>query len=244
MTQVVPFTRELKSGMKGRDVLAVKRALIRQGVLKQKLKDVTNVYGRKTESAVKTYQKNHKPLQPTGRYTKAVHSRLVGGKNFDAYGAKLMRDAKAAQQKQPAQAAGQRIASAALYAHGRKPRHYTQGGQRWQPVERAPRWKSNMWSYGDCSSFATGCFKQAGIKNDPNGYGWRAGYTGTLCQHGKAVSVKSVQPGDLLFYGSGPPWDHVTVAVSKDRCVSHGSEGGPHLLANSYRPIGQARRYV
>jgi len=119
--------------------------------------------------------------------------------------------------------------------------HNTQGPARWQPVSMVP-WQQHMWAYGDCSSFATGCFKMAGLP-DPNGMGYRAGYTGTLCQHGKAVA--SAQAGDLVFYGSGPPWTHVAVAVSSNRVVSHGSEGGPFLVPLGYRgDQGQIRRYV
>ena len=237
---VVPHTRTAKKGNRGRDVLAIKRALVHQGALDSQLKNLSNRYGPKTVAAVKMYQGRH-GLKQTGTYTRKTHEKLRGGKHFDAYGAKLMRDYRADQRKNKQKGAGERIASAALYAYQRRPKHYTQGSSRWQPVDRVP-WQSHMWDYGDCSSFATGCFKQAGIKNDPNGYGWRAGYTGTLCQHGKVV--QTAQAGDLIFYGAGPPWSHVTVAISKDRCVSHGSEGGPHLLPVAYRSIGQIRRYV
>ena len=100
-----------------------------------------------------------------------------------------------------------------------------------------------MWDDGDCSSFATGCFRQAGVKTDPNGLGWRAGYTGTLCRHGKRVSTPA--PGDWVFYGSGPRWHHVTVSGGTGRVVSHGTEGGPFLEPMDYRSDrGEIRRYV
>ena len=238
--QVVPYTRLGKKGRKGKDILAIKRALVKQGVLDSKLSSLSNRYGPKTVAAVKKYQKNHK-LRADGEYTRKTHEKLRAGKNFDAYGAKLMRDFKADQRKDKSKGAGERIASAAMYSYNRRPKHYTQGSMRWQVVDRVP-WDKHMWDYGDCSAFATGCFKQAGVKNDPNGYGWRAGYTGTLCQHGQVVH--SARPGDLVFYGGGPPWGHVAVAISKDKVIGHGSEGGPHLSSISYRSVGQIRRYV
>jgi len=237
--QIVPFTRAIKMGQRGQDVRAVKRALVHQGVLDQKLSKVTNSAGKSFRSAVKQYQKRH-DLRQTGTYTKATHEKLRAGGHFDSYGAHLMRSYAPARAKKSSTGA-KGIASAALYAHSKQPRHYTQGAARWQPVSMVP-WQQHMWAYGDCSSFATGCFKMAGLP-DPNGMGYRAGYTGTLCQHGKAVTTP--QPGDLLFFGSGPPWTHVAVAVSSTRCVSHGSEGGPYLVPINYRPDqGQIRRYV
>jgi|SRR5215471_7086496 len=241
---VVPYTREMKRGNRARDVLAMKRALTRAGALKppNKPHKITNAFGDRTREALTAFQKKH-GYKATGTYTRPVHDRLVRKGHFDAYGAHLMRLAKTAQTKQaPSASAGQRIASAALYAQSRRPRHYTQGAERWQPVNRAPGWKSNMWEYGDCSSFATGCFREAGITRDPNGQNWAWGWTGTLCKNGRAVN--SAQPGDLIFYGSGAPWSHVVVAIGGGKCVSHGSEGGPFLVPVNYRTIGQIRRYV
>jgi len=237
--QVVPYTRTLKRGSRGADVRAVKRALVHQGSLDQRLSKVTSTGGRDFAAALRKYQRRH-DLKPTGTYTRGTHERLRKHGHFDAYGAHLMRSAAAKSKPKP-QAAGARIASAALYAHARQPRHYTQSGARWQPVDMVP-WQEHMWAYGDCSSFATGCFKMAKLP-DPNGLGYRAGYTGTLCTHGKAVSTP--QPGDLIFYGSGPPWHHVAVYVGAGRVVSHGSEGGPFLVPSGYRSdSGQIRRYV
>lgn len=241
--QLVPYTRPAKRGNRGKDVLAIKRALVHQGALDSKLKNLSNRWGPKTQAAVKKYQSKH-GLRRTGTYTRSTHSQLRKGKHFDRYGARLMRDYRASTRARKRQGAGEAVASAALYAAGHRPRHYTQSGARWQPVDRVP-WRKHMWDYGDCSSFATGCYREARQK-DPNGSGggnYRWGYTGTLCQNGRAVS--SPAPGDLVFYGSGAPWGHVAVYVGGGRVVSHGHEGGPFLVPMNYRSDrGQIRRYV
>jgi cell wall-associated NlpC family hydrolase len=55
----------------------------------------------------------------------------------------------------------------------------------------------------DCSEFVTLVYKAAGVV-DPNGRGYNGtGYTGTLVANGTRTS--NPQPGDLVFYGTGPP---------------------------------------
>jgi len=72
----------------------------------------------------------------------------------------------------------------------------------------------------DCSQFVTSMYWSAGL-NDPNGYDWKGGYTGTLVSHGK--QVKSPQPGDLVLYGSGTA-HHVEMFVGPgDKTIGHGS---------------------
>jgi cell wall-associated NlpC family hydrolase len=98
------------------------------------------------------------------------------------------------------------------------------------------------WTYADCSSFATSCYRRAG-ERDPNRDRYRAGWTGTLSRHG--WRVRKPEPGDLVFYGVGWPWKHVTVYLGAGRVASHGSEGGPRDAAIDYRPDrGEVRRYI
>jgi peptidoglycan hydrolase-like protein with peptidoglycan-binding domain len=232
----VPFTRTLKRGARpGKDVIAVKRALIRKGALKGRLGAVSGVYGVRARRAVKKFQRNHK-LTADGQYGSRTHKALVNSKAFDAYGAHLMRRRVIEQNKQPT---GHSVAEAALYAASRAPRHYTQDSRRWQPVN-FPNWRKQMWWYGDCSSFATGCYKQAGAP-DPNGMNYRAGYTGTLAQHGRKVA--SPQPGDLALCGPPPTYTHTFVYVGGGKGVSHGSEGGPYVCSANYRSVTEWRRY-
>lgn len=72
----------------------------------------------------------------------------------------------------------------------------------------------------DCSQFVTSIYYSAGL-NDPNGYDWQGGYTGTLVSHGKQVNTP--QPGDLVLYGSGTA-HHVEMYVGPgDKTIGHGS---------------------
>jgi NlpC/P60 family len=54
----------------------------------------------------------------------------------------------------------------------------------------------------DCSSFATLCYKAAGLP-DPNGLNYNGqGFTGTLFDHGTPTATP--RPGDLIFWGTDP----------------------------------------
>jgi peptidoglycan hydrolase-like protein with peptidoglycan-binding domain len=123
------------------------------------------------------------------------------------------------------------IVQAALFGQAHASQiHYSQGLRRMEFVRlglRPPRFPH----YTDCSGFATWCYWVAGAP-DPNGSRYNGqGFTGTMIQHGRSTSAP--QPGDLAFYGH--PIDHVAVVVSDRQVVSHGSEGGPYILAIRYR---------
>ena len=143
-----------------------------------------------------------------------------------------------------------RVVRAALLGHKHKGEvHYTMGARRWDGVTnrcrshlgRFPKW-------ADCSSYVTWCLWDAlgGPNAGPdiaNGQSWKAGYTGTLKQHGRRVSLENAVAGDLVHYGGGTG-SHVTIVVGKNKVVSHGSEGGPFLLRPDYRDdISEVRRY-
>ena len=125
--------------------------------------------------------------------------------------------------------------------------HYTMDSRRMTIVRHKLRPPFNSVIFEDCSSSVTAYYWIAGAA-DPNGLDYNGlGYTGTLCQHGEEVDLADARPGDLLFYGSGAPWSHVTIVVGGPRgreAISHGSEGGPRLLPFNYRTVGQARRYL
>jgi NlpC/P60 family len=143
-----------------------------------------------------------------------------------------------------------RVKRAAMlgYQH-REDVHYTQGPRRWDGITnrcrshlgRFPRW-------ADCSSYVTWCLWDAlgGPNAGPdiaNGQSWRAGYTGTLRQHGRRVSLEDAVIGDLVHYGGGTG-KHVTIIVGTNRVISHGSEGAPFLTKPDYRDdIAEVRRY-
>jgi hypothetical protein len=78
---------------------------------------------------------------------------------------------------------------------------------------------------------------------------WRAGFTGTMLQHGAAVSAVSALAGDAVIYGRrGTSGAHTAIVLrsgSTPMVVSHGSEAGPPFLPYNYRSdIMQIRRYI
>jgi hypothetical protein len=226
--------------MKGNDCYAIKRALRRKKFSKGlTLKGPTRFkFGAAAVSNLKAFQKRY-GVKPDGVYGPGTHRKMVDSGGFDAYGRYLMNSAP-----KTAATSGvrQRIVAAALFgARNRGKIHYTQSSLRMYGVRnkiRIPR----VTPYEDCSSFATWCYWHAGAP-DPNGFrynGW--GYTGTQARNGKRVSTP--KPGDLIFYGSGPPYGHVTVYIGDGKCVSHGSEAGPIVLNYRYRPVAAIRSYV
>lgn len=145
-------------------------------------------------------------------------------------------------------AARKRVKQAALLAmRNRGVVHYTQTASRWEGInKRRDASKGQYPNYADCSSLATWCHwtatRRYGLGDYVNGQRWGGGFTGTMIQHGKPVSVNRLLTGDLVFYGRGP--SHVAVYVGGGKVVSHGGESGPLLLDLRYRPIHSARRYI
>jgi hypothetical protein len=134
--------------------------------------------------------------------------------------------------------------------------HYTEDARRWDGIENKRNAELGQFPiYSDCSSFATWCLWNGlllrfGLSDIVNGADWKAGYTGTMLDHGMAVRYpSSALPGDCVLYGSGPPGVHVAVVVGVVNVVpmviSHGSEPGPYYLAYNYRSdVLQIRRYI
>lgn len=129
--------------------------------------------------------------------------------------------------------------------------HYTEGPQRWSAIEqRLLIEKGQVLREGDCSSTATWLLWNAlkhtyALEDLVNGLGWRAGYTGTMLEHGKRVRLeRDIKHGDLAIYG-GPPGKHVAVCVGGGMVMSHGSEAGPYKLPMHYRDdLYEVRRYI
>jgi hypothetical protein len=129
--------------------------------------------------------------------------------------------------------------------------HYTQGSRRWQGIAGDLKaWKGEFPHYADCSSFATWCLwlglDHYDVRDVVNGAAWKAGYTGTILQHGKRVlHLENVARGDLAIYGRGWPGSHVAICIGGGLVISHGSEAGPFKLPLHYRPdLLQIRRYI
>lgn len=135
--------------------------------------------------------------------------------------------------------------------------HYTQGGSRWEGIDKKLRVvKGEYPHYADCSSYTTWLLWNAlthakGTLNVPdivNGEGWRAGYTGTQKNHGVRVGSHGTAGhlivGDLIHYGPGSG-SHVAIYIGGGFVFSHGSERGPYKLPVHYRgDFNEARRYI
>ena len=125
--------------------------------------------------------------------------------------------------------------------------NYTQGGSRWEAIERGYKaWRGQYPHWADCSSFVTWClwngldhFHMPDVVNHQN---WRGGYTRTMLMSGWRVS--SPLPGDAVIYGSGWPGEHTALYTGGGLVVSHGGPG-VHLLPMRYRnDVLAIRRYI
>lgn len=139
-----------------------------------------------------------------------------------------------------------------LYDH-RGVVHYTQGPRRWDGIRlNLNPGQGEFPRYCDCSSSTTWAYWAAlravfgtDVEDRINGLRWSAGYTGTQVRHGRPVPLGELRIGDLLFYGSGWPYSHVTMYAGNGLCYSHGGEAGPHLIPIRYRgDLRVARRYI
>jgi hypothetical protein len=129
--------------------------------------------------------------------------------------------------------------------------HYTMGSSRWEGIEKRRNAHLGQFpAHSDCSSFATWClwnalFLKYGVDDVVNGQNWKAGYTGTMRDHGMRVrDVENVRRGDCVFYEG-----HVTIVVGRKAdgtlmVVSHGMEAGPFYVRYNYRRPTQIRRYI
>lgn len=150
--------------------------------------------------------------------------------------------------------ARKKVVRAAMLGYRHAPAiHYTQSAARWQGIDRHLRsYKGRFPTQADCSSFATWVLWDALLKHINDGLGdivngqrWKAGYTGTILQHGQSISRPSLA-GDLIVYGRrGSTGAHVAISVGGRKAVSHGSEGGPYLVDYQYRgDVQDVRRVI
>lgn len=226
--KVVPFRRSLKRGSRGRDVVAVKRALSRAlPRIFRWQKRFSPIFGPFTIRALKHFQRT-RGLKPDGQYGPKTHAKLA--RHFDDYAVKYLWRAKAGKTGEAAKRDAI-VAAAYLTYRNRHSIGYTQGPSRMMGVThrlKPPRFPT----WADCSAICTWYYYVAGAP-DPNGRGYDGfGFTGTMRAHGHEVS--SPQPGDDVHYGSGTG-RHVGTSVGGSRHIGHGSSAGPLLLGNWYR---------
>lgn len=241
---IVPFTRTLHRGMKGNDVLAIKRALAHAKYRRWGF-GFNRFFRRRLAQDIRRFQHDH-GLRVDGVYGPKTHAKLMH--YFDAYGAYLMIKTKKRLAALAAPTGKSAVVYQAMIAYNNRYKvHYTQGGSRMMIVRYRIKdlvawFRGHSYLYEDCSSISTGYYYIAGLP-DPNGLHYNGqGYTGTLAVHGRWVSVP--EPGDLALYGWGFPYHHVAVYVGGGRVVSHGSEIGPLLVSARYRgDLAMFRRY-
>jgi len=153
--------------------------------------------------------------------------------------------------------ARRRVYDAAWLCYSNRARvHYTQGSRRWDGIAKDYNARMGEFpKYADCSSFATWCIWNGihipfGCRDTVNGAAWKAGYTGTMLEHGKEVAHReNVLVGDCAIYGSGEPGKHTAIVIGKKNgqimVISHGSEAGPFYLPIDYRSdLMVIRRYI
>ncbi len=255
---VEPFYRALygpsaPSGpMKGKDVIAVKRAISRWNPTVFPWNNFDGHYNENLEKAMKKFQKKVS-ISPTGQYGRPTHQKLLATRNskntgwaFDDTALLLYESARKQEQVSPRLIIQQYALRAAA---NRYQIHYDQirPMQNMNTVFVGP-WFNITW---DCSTFGTVCYKVAklpdpnyGVNSSRQYDGW--GYTGTLIQHGQSINSLAMKVGDLVFYG----WDyyrnptHVAVYIGDGRVVSHGSEPGPMVLPWNYRGVHSIRTYI
>lgn len=191
----------------------------------------TKNMGDTAVGALRHFQRS-RGLKADGVYGEATHRKLR--RYFDAYGAHLMRSyvQRPGESRQRAI-----IVSWAIFSYHNAPRHYSQ-----LPAARAPYYRHtrppDMWYSADCSGFALWCLWGAGVPT--SACGPYDGWTGSMQEHGRVVSLRDAKPGDMVFYHN-----HVAVYVGNNRIVSHGHEGGPFLVNVWYRSdLREVRSYV
>jgi hypothetical protein len=231
--RIVPLKRTLRRGDIGPDVFALKRALEKARCINRPKKGFTRQYGPNTFNGVRKFQRLKKMKVVDGVYGIETHRKLMPF--FDNYGAWLM---GRSQGEGPGLTVRQKVVNEAQWGYNNRNEIHYEQVRPMRSLNRGHKLPQTM----DCSEFATVCYRRAEAP-DPNARGYDGyGYTGTLSQHGRLVSLSQARPGDLVFYGSAWPFSHVAVYAGFGKVFSHGSEGGPYLLAVDYRRDRRAIR--
>lgn len=241
----------------GYDVEAVRRILIRAGL--RRYTDpggVKRPMGLLLESQVRAFQRRH-GITPSGVVGSATWLKMQRLDLVKSYEQWLVDQERLALQRANTNRVADLVISAARQgatAMWEPTIHYSQDAiLRWRGIQNHWLAPDNQPDYADCSSYTTWLFWQARTRvygdagaDVINGDSWRAGYTGTQAQHGRAVAMKDAIAGQtLVFYG--PSWDdthHVVVWIGPQAdhpewgtnvVVSHGQENGPRITNAFYR---------
>jgi len=249
----VAFCRPLATGVRGKDVIAHKRAISRAAPdLYPWLGDnFTPFYGERFEEAVRKWQRRVGISPASGKIGMQTHEKLEDkrAKNkpdewaFDRFSIKMASDFCSEFIKTPRE----EIVDAGFYWYSKRLQiDYSQ----WRPYQKGePPWVPSRW---DCSGFVTNCYYAGGV-SDPNGRNYDGlGYTGTLQNQGRRVSKGELRPADLIFYGfnrsvrPGFPWGaptHVALYVGNDMVLSLGRYPMGHYAYDYRSDINHFRTY-
>jgi len=196
-----PLARPIILGTKGKDVIAVKRALSRAGYIDWT--SFTTTAGTYFRDAVHAFQKDVK-LAPAG-YGPRTHLALLNHHKkgsttewaWDSFSITLEHEVYVTLHTSPENLIRAGILQAArnIYAH-RYSMNYSQA----RPFQRYIMGGAIPTEL-DCSGFVTDCYEAAGARN-PNRRPYDGeGYTGTLLDGGGRTTRDKLKPGDLVFYG-------------------------------------------
>lgn len=258
-----PYPGQMKLGSTGPQVVLLKRALRKAGLLPgkgkptgylgpfavlaiRKLGRATSLPALERPGVTKKGRRSVRRLANGGVYGPRSHVKLAN--YYDAYGAARLRAIARARQVAQIQASG--VAAGRLAIRNRGVIHYTQGPRRMSGV-RGRLVPPRYGTWEDCSSWATwiafvmdqAARRIGGRLPDPNGLGYSGwGYTGTQIAHGRSVSAFAGPPAfTFVFYGW--PIGHVAVKLAMTWVGSHGSESGPRDEPVAYRRPVAARYY-
>jgi cell wall-associated NlpC family hydrolase len=238
----VPFPRGLRPGVVGRDVLAVKSCLRRLHYGPTMSKSAE--YGAGTQAAVAKFLTDRGYPKGDGNYGPKTHGVLSPHMNASE---RALMTAVYKKLHTPHASLTNRqliVKYARNYYDHRYSTYYTQGGRRWDGINRNIRYP-NVPAYSDCSSFVTWCYWLVYGKGPDflNGQHWQAGFTGTLTSHGRRVSLSEMKPADLVFYSGHSGINHVAMYVGNGRVISHGHDP-VGLYSTYYRMPNHARSYI
>lgn len=224
---VVPFRGPLRFGMRGRNVLALKRALSRAGHLHWM--PFTTYFGVRTRAAVKTFQRQC-GLPQTGVYNYTTHQKLA--RFYDAYAIRYLlvdpADAKDEAQRKA-------FLAEIMYLYNRR---YAIRYSQARPFDaRRPPWAL------DCSATGEWCGHHSGL-GSLSGYP-SVGYGNTDTQLARfrakgwmRSSINSCRVGDPVYYGRGMDPSHVSFYIGRKDGVNRTASFGSYpmrILAHNYR---------
>ena len=224
---VVPFRGPLKFGMRGRHVLALKRALSRAGYLRWM--PFTTYFGVRTRDALRKFQTKN-GLAATGVYDYRTHQKLA--RFYDAYAIRhLLVDPADAKDEAQRKA----FLAEIMYLYNRR---YSIRYSQARPFDaRRPPWAL------DCSATGEWCGHYSGL-GSLSGYP-SVGYGNTDTQLSRfrskgwmRASINSCRVGDPVYYGRGMDPSHVSFFIGRKDGLNRTASFGSYpmrILPHNYR---------